>query len=288
QQDLGDSSLFDYIKEGRERGLFTPEVKEILAQTIRQLVDFQYQGADELDFSVCYPQTMFDSRTVLWDLNYFKYAFLKPLGVHFLEDRLEDDFERMAKVLTHEPTDTFLYRDFQSRNVMLFKGNPYFIDYQGGRKGPVYYDLASFLWQAKANYPDHLRNELIDVYLEKLSEYRPVDADQFRVRLDQFVLFRTLQVLGAYGFRGYFEQKSHFLESIPFALKNLGRLLIKGFPEYPYLTQVLREVIAQFDDQEAASRPNDFWFSFDSFTPNRERIPLDSPMINIYRGKRRI
>ena len=162
QQDLGDLSLFEYIKQGRKTGKFSVVECEMLAKTIRKLAEIQFIGTQGLDFSVCYPQPEFDKRTVLWDLNYFKYCFLKPSNVPFLETKLEDDFETMASILLKNKTNTFLYRDFQSRNVMIFNNEPYFIDYQGGRKGPIFYDVASFLWQAKANFSDELRNKLID------------------------------------------------------------------------------------------------------------------------------
>ncbi len=136
-----------------------------------------------------------------------------------------------------------MYRDFQARNVMLLNGEePYLIDFQGGLRGPIYYDVASFLWQAKANYPPALRNELIAAYLQKLSEYQTVDKDYFLNRLRYFVLFRTLQVLGAYGFRGLVEHKAHFLQSVPFAMATLRELLAQPFAEMPYLCQILCEL----------------------------------------------
>jgi hypothetical protein len=143
-----------------------------------------------------------------------------------------------------------MYRDFQSRNVMLVNDEPYFIDFQGGRRGPVYYDVASFLWQAKANFSPELRDELISTYIESLKKYREVYESKFLKQLRQFVLFRTLQVLGAYGFRGYFEKKPHFIQSIPFALHNLRELLKEGFDEYPYLSHILKEMVnlKQFAD----------------------------------------
>ena len=242
QEDLGDTLLFDAIRPGRESGQFSPEEKQWLRQTIRLLPKLQCAGARNFDFSRCYPQAEFDRRAVFWDLNYFKYCFLKATGLEFDEGRLEDDFDRLAEVLLAERTDTFMYRDFQSRNVMMRAGAPWFIDFQGGRRGPVYYDVASFLWQAKAHYPDELRGELLADYLEALARYQTVDAVQFRQRLRHFVLFRTLQVLGAYGFRGYFERKPHFLQSIPFAMANLRRLLEPDFTEYPYLCKVLKEL----------------------------------------------
>ena len=242
QDDLGDISLFQFIKQGRESGNFSDEETNILKQTIRLLPQIQFEGSKDMDFSYCYPLATFNRRSVLWDLNYFKYCFLKATGLEFQENLLEDDFERMADTLLQIEPQVFMYRDFQSRNVMIREGKPYFIDFQGGRKGPFYYDVASFLWQAKANYPDSLRQELLDEYLDALRPYHAIDKEQFLTTLRHFVLFRTLQVLGAYGFRGYFEKKAHFIQSVPYAIENLRQLLETDFPEYPYLCLMLRKL----------------------------------------------
>ena len=257
QTDLGSTSLFDAIRGGREAGgRYTLKEQELLKRTIRELPNIQIRGARELDFSNCYPQAEFDVDSVLFDLNYFKYCFLKATELDFHELKLEADFRLFAKDLTndsYELGDCFLYRDFQARNVMLdHDGNPYFIDYQGGRKGPYYYDLASFLWQASAKYPHKLRRELVYEYYNSLKNYTEVPPSRhFANRLSLFVLFRTLQVLGAYGFRGYFEQKKHFVESIPPAIQNLRELLDTTF-HYPYLMDVLRRLteLPQFQQIE--------------------------------------
>lgn len=250
QQDLGDVSLFDAIEKGRLTSSFSLTEKELLVKTIRHLPDIQFAGAVGLDFSKCYPSVPFDSRSILWDLNYFKYCFLKATGIDFSENLLEDDFVAFTDILMRSKTSTFMYRDFQSRNIMIKDGEPWFIDFQGGRKGPFFYDVASFLWQAKANYPQSLRDELIEEYIDALRKYKPVDEEYFREQLRQFVLFRTLQVLGAYGFRGYFEKKPHFLQSVPYAIANLRDLLKKPFVEYPYLDNLLRRLcnMKQFSD----------------------------------------
>ena len=207
----------------------------MLAQTLRALAHIQVEGAKGLDWSVCYPVPCFDRRSLMWDLNYFKYDYLKLTGAEFSEPALEDDFERLADKLLTAPCDVFMYRDAQSRNVMIKDGKPYFIDFQGGRRGPIYYDLASFLWQAKANYPQALREELLDVYLAELAKtgYAVPSRETFYETLPHFVLFRMLQVLGAYGFRGLYERKAHFIESIPFARKNLAEL----FAQVPELQE---------------------------------------------------
>ena len=175
QEDLGDTLLFDFIAEGRKTGVFCESEKEMLRKTMHLLPEVQIKGAEGFDFSVCYPQPEFNERSILWDLNYFKYCFLKSTGIEFQENKLEDDFARLSDILLRSATNTFMYRDFQSRNVMVKDGEPYFIDFQGGRKGPLYYDVASFLWQAKAKYSDELRNELLDIYLDSLEKHQPVD-----------------------------------------------------------------------------------------------------------------
>ena len=278
QTDLGSTSLFEAIKGGREAGgRYTLKEQELLRRTIRELPNVQIRGARGLDFSNCYPQAEFDVDSVLFDLNYFKYCFLKATELDFHELKLEADFRLLAKDLTTDSAnpmpevECFLYRDFQARNVMLVpllqEGagevtyQPHFIDYQGGRKGPYYYDLASFLWQASARYPHKLRRELVYEYYNSLKNYTEVPpVRHFVNRLSLFVLFRTLQVLGAYGFRGYFEQKKHFIESIPPAIQNLRELLSFGF-HYPYLMDVLRRLteLPQFQKIEAtASRADGY------------------------------
>lgn len=266
QEDLGQLSLFDAIKGGRNAGgRYNMKEKALLLKTIRQLPNMQIRGARGLDFSVCYPQPEFDQEGVLFDLNYFKYCFLKATGLDFHELKLEANFRLMAKDLAplsspegetstthHEQVGSFLYRDFQARNVMLVKENPededselvpYFIDFQGGRKGPFYYDVASFLWQASAHYSKSLRNELIKEYYEALKQYTEVPSFKaFNEKLQLFVLFRTLQVLGAYGFRGYFERKAHFIQSIPPAMQNLRELLKENDFPYPYLVDMLQRL----------------------------------------------
>ncbi len=251
QEDLGDLVLFNAIEKGRKTRVFGDEEKQLLIKTIRQLCEFQFAGADGMDFTVCYPAQEFNRRSILWDLNYFKYCFLKATGLEFDEAKLEDDFQHMADVLLRSSSATFMYRDFQSRNVMIKDGEPWFIDFQGGRKGPFYYDVASFLWQAKANFPESLRKELLGEYMKVLRKYKPVDDNYFFSQLRHFVLFRTLQVLGAYGFRGYFEKKPHFMQSVPFAINNLRKLLRKPYVEYPYLNTLLKQLVqlSQFTDE---------------------------------------
>jgi len=237
QEDLGATVLYDALAAGRASGNYGPDEVALLRKTLAALPKIQVEGARGLDFSVCYPQPSFDARMVDFDLNYFKYDFLKLTGMEFNEVRLQDDFDRLKADLLAEPSDTFLYRDFNARNVMLVGGEPWFIDFQGGRRGPIYYDVASFLWQARAKYPEALREELLQVYLDALRAYGPVDETHFRARLRLFILFRMLQVLGCYGYRGLWEKKQAFIDSIPPALEIVRNLL--PFRDYPYLTEVL-------------------------------------------------
>lgn len=260
QTDLGDVSLFDAIRGGRDAGgRYNQHEKQLLVNAIKVLPDIQIRGAQGLDWNCCYPQPEFNVDSVRFDLNYFKYCFLKATELDFHELKLEANFRMFAKDLVSEPSNSFLYRDFQARNIMLDgQDKPYFIDFQGGRKGPFYYDLASFLWQASAKYPFKLRRELVYEYYYSLKNYTEVPSVRhFVERLSQFVLFRMLQVLGAYGFRGYFERKKYFLDSIPPAMENLRDLLKIGpqaFP-YPYLMEILERLtqLPQFAPAEVSA-----------------------------------
>lgn len=253
QEDLGSTVLYDALACGRATGAYGPEEVALLRKTLAALPKIQVEGARGLDFSVCFPQPSFDGRMVDFDLNYFKYDFLKLTGMEFNEVRLQDDFDRLREDLLAEPSDTFLYRDFNARNVMLVDGEPYFIDFQGGRRGPVYYDVASFLWQARARYPEALREELLQVYLEALRAYGPVDEAHFRERLRLFILFRMLQVLGCYGYRGLWEGKKAFIDSIAPALEIVRTLL--PFQEYPYLSEVLAGLASGVSFSKPSAHP---------------------------------
>ena len=242
QEDLGDQVLFGMVAQGRESGLYSSVETDLLRRTIEQLPRLQFVGAQGLDWKNCYPQEAFDARMVDFDLNYFKYCFLKATGLEFNEIELQEDFEKLKADLLKEDDNTFLYRDFQARNVMIKDGEPWFIDFQGGRRGPIYYDVASFIWQARSRFPEDLKQDLIRTYLRALQQFKQVNEDEFRSRLRLFVLFRTLQVLGAYGFRGYFEKKPHFLASVPYALSNLRKLLETPFSDYPYLNTILAQL----------------------------------------------
>ena len=258
QEDLGDTLLFDAIKHGRETGSFSQEEHTLLERTLRALAHVQVEGAKDFDWSVCFPVPEMDERSIRWDLNYFKYCFLKGTKIEFSEPKLEDDFDRLVTNLLgtiddHRPT--FLYRDCQSRNVMIKDGQPYFIDFQGGRRGPTQYDVASFLWQAKANIPQTLRDELIEAYLDEMSTLNSqLSTLNWKSALPHFVLFRTLQVLGAYGYRGYFERKEHFLNSVPMAIRNMQEVMAELGDEYPYLRE-LAEGLKNLNNPNSLNNP---------------------------------
>ncbi|MCR5325944.1 MAG: phosphotransferase [Bacteroidales bacterium] len=274
QEDLGEKMLFDQLSQGRESGLYNSYETNLLCRTIEQLPKIQFKGAEGLDWSICFPQPAFDDRMVDFDLNYFKYCFLKATGLEFNEGLLQDDFEKLKADLLEDNENTFLYRDFQARNVIMRDGEPWFIDYQGGRRGPIYYDVASFIWQARSRYPEELKQELIRTYLRALRSYTEVDEERFHERLRLFVLFRTLQVLGAYGFRGYFEKKPHFLASVPYALDNLRTLLKTPFSAYPYLNGLLQKLttMPQFYEIVADKRLEVHIYSF----AYKKGIPADN------------
>lgn len=258
QEFISDDSLYMRLTKARTSGDYQPEDIALLDKVMRLLGDIQVLGAQGLDWSSCYPEETFTSRAVISDLNYFRYYFLKPSGIEFNENRLMDELEVFRDdLLAMFDLSGFMYRDFQARNVMIRDEEPWFIDFQGGRRGPLLYDLVSFVWQARATYPEELREHLIDVYFEHLSELMTFDETKARRDIASFRLFRALQVLGAYGFRGRVERKTHFLMSIPAALVNLEELLdCEDIPwgRYGYFREVLRELIAA----ERASHLPDF------------------------------
>jgi len=225
EEDLGDTTLFEYLSKHRSGPNIAPEVVDLYRRVIGILPRFQVEAGRDLNYKVCYPRESFDRQSISWDLNYFKYYFLRLAGVPFNEQALEDDFDSLTNFLLSAPRGYFLYRDFQSRNIMLHHGQPFFLDYQGGRKGALQYDVASLLYDAKADLPPELRQELLDHYLDALAGYADVKRDAFLHHYYAYVYIRLMQALGAYGFRGFYERKVHFLQSVPYALKNLRWLL---------------------------------------------------------------
>ncbi|WP_282126990.1 RapZ C-terminal domain-containing protein [Marinifilum flexuosum] len=276
-QDLGKTTLFDYILHLRVGEGFATDLVLIYKKIISQLVRFQVEGGEGLDFSACYPRDSFDKQSMIWDLHYFKYYFLKLAKIPFDEQLLENDFQKFSDYLLDAPREYFLYRDFQSRNIMLVNGEPWFIDYQGGRKGALQYDLASLLYDAKADLPQEVRDELFDHYLQEIQKVQEVDPKAFKSFFQGYVLIRIMQAMGAYGFRGFYERKEHFLKSIPYALKNLETILGRlDLPvELTELTKALNEVVgSEFLQQVGQEEEVKLHVEINSFS-YRRGIPLD-------------
>ena len=227
-EDLGNETLYSFITNNRTAEEFPQKIKEHYKTALTELVSFQLNAFEEIDLSVCYPRSSFDKQSMLWDLHYFKYYFLKLTQTPFDEQKLEDDFAALIDFLLSTDIDFFMYRDFQSRNIMLKNDELHFIDYQGGRKGALHYDVASLLYDAKADIPQQIRDELLEHYLLVLNQKIKIDRDEFKKYYYGYVLIRILQAMGAYGFRGIHEKKAHFLKSIPYALNNIEYLFSKN------------------------------------------------------------
>ncbi|MCC5927970.1 MAG: phosphotransferase [Cyclobacteriaceae bacterium] len=244
-EDLGDLTLFAFIQQQRKDAEMPEEVINLYKKIVQILPRLQIIAGKGLNYDDCYPRAAFDKQSMMWDLNYFKYYFLKLAKISFDEQLLEDDFQTFSNFLLGEKSDYFLYRDFQSRNIMIKNGELYFIDYQGGRKGALQYDLASLLNDSKANIPEKMKEEMLEHYLDALEKLQPVDRKSFRQYYKGFVLIRLMQAMGAYGFRGFYERKTHFLQSIPFAMKQLLYLLDDlDLPvKVPHLIAVLNQLI---------------------------------------------
>ena len=221
EEDLGDTTLFDFLSRNRSSDAISPEVVQTYRKVVAELPRFQVEAGRDLNYKVCYPRSSFDRQSIAWDLNYFKYYFLRLAGILFNEQALENDFAKLTRFLLGANHEYFLYRDFQSRNIMLRDSRPYFVDYQGGRKGALQYDIASLLYDGKADLPPVLREDLLNHYLESLAGYVDLKHDVFMEHYYAYVYIRIMQALGAYGFRGFYERKAHFLQSVPYALKNL-------------------------------------------------------------------
>jgi len=221
EQDLGDTTLFEFLGKNREGDVISPQAIEAYRKVVAELPRFQVQAGKDIDYGVCYPCASFDRQSIHWDLNYFKYYFLRLAGIPFSESALENDFSRLSEFLLSTDCDYFLYRDFQSRNVMLWNDRPYFLDFQGGRKGALQYDIASLLFDAKADLPPELREQLLTHYLNSLEAHLKFSRGEFVRYYYAYVYVRIMQALGAYGFRGFYERRAHFLQSVPYALKNL-------------------------------------------------------------------
>jgi aminoglycoside/choline kinase family phosphotransferase len=277
EEDLGDTTLFEFLGRNRAGELIAPRAIEAYRKVATALPRFQVEAGRDLNYKVCYPRSSFDRQSIAWDLNYFKYYFLRLAGIPFNEQALELDFSRLTKFLLGVSRDYFLYRDFQSRNVMLRDGQPFFLDYQGGRRGALQYDIASLLYDGKADLPPELRQELLDYYLDCLAGYIKVEREAFMEHYYAYVYVRILQALGAYGFRGFYERKAHFLQSVPYALKNLRWLAqaVKLPIAMPALLDALDGISASEKLQGLASSAEGltvriFSFSFHSQMPTDE------------------
>ena len=271
EEDLGDLTLFQLLSQQRKGDEIAIEAVESYRKVVAILPRFQVEMRDKIDYRVCYPRASFDRQSIAWDLNYFKYHFLRLAGISFSEQALEDDFARLTEFLLEADSDYFLYRDFQSRNVMLVGEDPYFLDYQGGRKGALQYDIASLLFDAKADLPPALRQQLLEHYLSVLETFLPPDRDKFLRYYYAFVYVRVMQALGAYGFRGFFERKPVFLQSVPYALKNVRWLLhnVKLPVELPALMDVFTAMLGSEKLQGFAPEPERLMVRVTSFSFHR-------------------
>jgi aminoglycoside/choline kinase family phosphotransferase len=276
EEDLGDTTLFDFLAKSRDGETISPQAIEAYRNVVAVLPRFQVEAGRDLNYRVCYPRASFDRQSIAWDLNYFKYYFLRLSGISFNEQALENDFVRLTKFLLSADHDYFLYRDFQSRNIMLREGAPFFVDYQGGRKGALQYDIASLLYDAKADLPPSLRQHLLDHYLDRLTALVNVKRDVFMQYFYAYVYVRIMQAMGAYGFRGFYERKPHFLQSVPYALKNIGWLLdnVELPVQLPMLMDAFKSMLASDKLQSLATDSENLALRIFSFSYHRG-MPTD-------------
>jgi aminoglycoside/choline kinase family phosphotransferase len=280
EEDLGKTTLFEFLLDHRNGAAIAPEAVAAYRKVVALLPRFQVEAGRDLNYKVCYPRASFDRQSIAWDLNYFKYYFLRLAGVPFNEQALERDFSRLTKLLLSADRDYFLYRDFQSRNVMLRKvqneDEPFFLDYQGGRKGALQYDIASLLYDAKADLPPELRQQLLDHYLDTLAGFVDLNRSLFMQFYYPYVYVRIMQALGAYGFRGFYERKEHFLQSVPYALKNLRWLLhnVELPVALPALMEAFKNMVASDKLQGLAPEPEKLTVRVFSFSFHRG-LPQD-------------
>ena len=282
EEDLGGTTLFEFLSDHRNGATIAPEAVAAYRKVVAVLPRFQVEAGRDLNYRVCYPRASFDRQSIAWDLNYFKYYFLRLAGIPFNEQALEHDFSRLTKLLLSASRDYFLYRDFQSRNIMLRKilneDQPFFLDYQGGRKGALQYDIASLLYDAKADLPPDLRQQLLDHYLDSLGGFLDLDRPAFMQHYYAYVYVRIMQALGAYGFRGFYERKEHFLQSVPYALKNIRWLLhnVELPIALPTLMEAFKSMVAsdKLQGLTSASEPEELTVRVFSFSFHRG-LPQD-------------
>jgi aminoglycoside/choline kinase family phosphotransferase len=276
EEDLGDTTLFEFLSKNRAGENIASEAIEAYGKVVAVLPRFQVEAGRDLNYKVCYPRAAFDRQSMAWDLNYFKYYFLRLAAIPFNEQALEDDFARLTKFLLSAERHYFLYRDFQSRNVMLRDGAPFFLDYQGGRRGALQYDIASLLYDGKADLPPELRQQLLERYLDTLAGFIPLERDAFMQHYYAYVYIRIMQALGAYGFRGFYERKAHFLQSVPYALKSLRWLLhnVRLPIALPTLLEAFTSMLGSEKLQSLASQSQNLTVRILSFSFHRG-LPKD-------------
>jgi len=269
-EDIGRDSLYDHITLAK--GEFNNQLNQLYCKALTDLVQMQVVAGKTIDYTKCFPTDKFDQTAIGWDLNYFKYCYLKLAHVDFDEVKLEQDFDAIKQAIANIDCSAFMFRDFQSRNILLKNNTPYYIDFQGGRRGPLTYDVASLLYQAKAQLSEDVRNKLFDHYATELSKVKAIDKAKLFGEFKLFALLRTLQVLGAYGYRGYFEQKTHFISSIPFAIENLKTLLQQNLPiDLPYIKHIANQLNTSKTISTKADRLTVKVFSFSY----KRGIPFD-------------
>ena len=276
QEDLGENTLYEYLQKTKSLPDFENRRKQLYKKVLEHLIRIQTEGAKGLDFSKCFPREKFDEQSIKWDLNYFKYSFLMPAGIDFDEQALEDDFHNFTNFLLKADSDFFMFRDFQSRNIMYNEQELSFIDYQGGRKGALQYDPASLLYDAKAELPEKLRSELIELYADLTEKHTGISKNTFFKYYRPFVVLRIMQAMGAYGFRGLVENKKHFILSIAPAQKNLNALLKNAdfLSNFPELKKVLHK-IAESHKLTELSESAKLTVSISSFSYKRA-VPYDA------------
>jgi aminoglycoside/choline kinase family phosphotransferase len=276
-KDLGDETLLNILEKKKTEST-DEEIESLYRPVIDDLLDFQLKGIQGLNLEHAFPVAAFSEQAVKWDLNYFKYYFVKSHNLDFDEQKLEADFDAFTRRIMSSEMAFFNYRDFQARNIMRFENQWWYIDFQGGRKGPLAYDLVSLLYQAKANLSEPLRSRLVDYYLKKLEERMPGKAVEVKAHFYDFVYFRLMQVMGAYGFRGLFERKPHFIQSIPLAIESLANQ-IKIHP-VPEALAELKNVFSQIVTLKSEYRPHEIdkavlTVSINSFSYKKSGIPRD-------------
>jgi aminoglycoside/choline kinase family phosphotransferase len=276
EEDLGDMTLFQFMLKERAGSGLPASVLAAYKKTLDWLPRFQMKAGYTLDYKYCHPRESFDRQSIMWDLNYFKYYFLRLSKIQFSEAKLEDDFNALASFLLEADTSYFVYRDFQSRNVMLRDGEPYFIDYQGGRKGALQYDAASLLYDAKADIPPETRRELLEYYLKTAQIAGKVNKAGFMRHYYAYVYIRIMQALGAYGLRGFYEGKTHFLQSVPYAVKNIEWLLrYAEMPvKLPELTRIFKSMTASAYLRQFGAAKSGLTVRVSSFS-YRKGLPAD-------------